>query len=135
LRTQQQLNGQSNINDTTGFVAGDYELIMKSGKQINKLPVNYPWHLIESMDVDDKIRNSNLRIYPNTANREITIRSVSGDRIQSVELINLRGESVFKQTGIDKTECQVLIGHLTKRAYILNVKTKEELKNQRIIIQ
>ncbi len=130
------LNSIYFINDKTGFVAGDYELIMKFNEQMNKLPENYPWHLIESMDVDDnKIQNSNIKIYPNPVNREITIRSASGDRIQSVELISLRGESVLKQAGIDKSECQVLIGHLPKGAYILNVKTKGELKNQRIIIQ
>ncbi len=130
------LNSIHFINDTTGFVAGDYELIMKTNEQINRLPENYPWHLIESMDVDDnKIQNFNLRVYPNPANREITIRAAFSDRIQSVELVSLRGESVFKQAGIDKTEYRVLTGHLPKGAYILNVKTKEELKNQRIIIQ
>lgn len=109
---------------------------MKSSKQINKLPENYPWHLIESMNVDDnKIQNFNLRIYPNPANSEITIRTASSDRIQSVKLINLKGESVFKQAGIDKTEYQVLTGHLPKGVYILTVKTKNKLKNQRIIIR
>ncbi len=80
-------------------------------------------------------KNSSLMIFPNPANNEITIRTTSNDRIQSVELISLKGKSVLKQAEIDKTEYQVLIGHLPKGAYILNVKTKGELKNHRIIIQ
>ncbi len=47
------LNSVYFIDDSTGFVSGLYNLIMKTNGNIRGLPADYPWHLVIFYNIDD----------------------------------------------------------------------------------
>ena len=130
------LNSIYFINDTTGFVSGDNELIMKSNGQINKLPENYPWYLIKGMDVDEiKLQNSNIKIYPNPTSGILYIQCInSNKKVEKINLINASGQMV--NIGKIDTNNQVIrlnLSDLTSGIYLLKVEYPEHTETMKII--
>jgi hypothetical protein len=84
------------INDSTGFVAGYYELIMKTNGIIDQLPDDYPWHLTRSNGIDEKkISNSEAIIYPNPTNGIFFFQNRnSTNEIKSINIINITGQTI-----------------------------------------
>ena len=61
------------INDSLGFVAGDYSLIMKTETCGGEIIGDYPWHLFVTSTKE--VENLNLEIYPNPTMDFIFIRN------------------------------------------------------------
>lgn len=130
------LNSIYFINDTTGFVSGDYELIMKSKGQINKLPENYPWHLIKGMGVNDnKLQNFNIKIYPNPTSGILHIQCINSDKeVKKINLINASGQIV--DIGKVDTKNQIIqlnLSDLISGIYLLKVEYLEHTETMKFI--
>jgi photosystem II stability/assembly factor-like uncharacterized protein len=130
------LNSIYFINDTIGFVSGNYELIMKSIGQIDKLPENYPWHLVESVGVDDnKLQNSNINIYPNPTDGILYIQSInSNNKFVKIRLTNVSGQ--FVDIGNIDTNNQVIqlnLSDLKSGIYILEIKYQDKVETMKIL--
>jgi photosystem II stability/assembly factor-like uncharacterized protein len=84
------------INDTLGFVSGDYELIMKSNGIIDRLPDNYPWHYFTRVGIDDnRAPDSGIKVYPNPTYGPLYIQNLNfNHEIKSISLINTAGQKV-----------------------------------------
>lgn len=84
------------INDTVGFVSGDYELIMKSNRIIERLPGNYPWHLFTSVGIDDNMAtDSGIKVFPNPTYGPLNIENQNPlDEIKSAVLLNSSGQRI-----------------------------------------
>lgn len=84
------------INDTVGFVSGDYELIMKSNGIIDRLPGNYPWHLFTSVGIDDNMASdSGIKVFPNPTYGPLNIENQNPlDEIKSAVLLNSSGQRI-----------------------------------------
>lgn len=63
------------LNDSVGFVAGEYEMIMKTDSGIGtELPSDYPHHLSPISSVTDLEPNTlDISLYPNPASRKIEL--------------------------------------------------------------
>jgi photosystem II stability/assembly factor-like uncharacterized protein len=94
------------IDDTTGFVSGDHELIMKTEDGISGLPDNYPWHLVGSMKTDEKqLTGSGIKIYPNPTNGILYIENDNpAEEIKMVSIINSSGQTIDAGNPIKYTE-------------------------------
>lgn len=86
------------LNDTLGFVSGDYELIMKSNGIVDRLPDNYPWHFFTNVGVDDnRAPDSGIKVYPNPTYGPLYIQNLNfNNEIKSISLINTAGQKVEK---------------------------------------
>jgi photosystem II stability/assembly factor-like uncharacterized protein len=84
------------IDDSTGFVSGDHELIMKTENSITGLPDDYPWHLVGSMNTDEQqLSGSGIKIYPNPTTGNLFIEQVNpAEEIKSVSIINASGQTI-----------------------------------------
>ncbi len=130
------LNSIYFINDTTGFVSGDYELIMKSNGQIDKLPENYPWYLVKEMGIEDnKLQNSNIKIYPNPTSGILHIQSINANKkIKNLNLINSSGQIVdIGKVDANNQIIQLNLSDLTTGVYMLRIEYQENAETIKII--
>jgi photosystem II stability/assembly factor-like uncharacterized protein len=84
------------LNDTVGFVSGDYELIMKSNGIIDRLPDNYPWHYFTNVGIEENMApDSGIKVYPNPTYGPLYIQNLNfNNEIKSISLINTAGQKV-----------------------------------------
>jgi hypothetical protein len=138
------IEGIGNIMEGILFGAQDFDLVgafcdlvcyFENDELIYHNPLFETCFPVNAVSAKNPAIETGIKIFPNPANHEITIRTQSGDRIQSIELVGLTGVSILKQAGINKAEYRLYTGSLRKGVYVLTVKTKNELKNQRIIVQ
>lgn len=61
------------LNDSVGFVSGDYSIIMKTTNCGGEIIGDYPWHLF--MTSTEEIELSDLEIYPNPTTDFISIKN------------------------------------------------------------
>ncbi len=130
------LNSIYFINDTTGFVSGDNGLIMKSNGQINKLPENYPWHLVIGTGVNDnKLLNSNIKVYPNPTSGILHIQRINSNKeIEKINLINASGQMVnIGKYDTNNQLMQLNLSNLTSGIYLLKVEYLEQTETMKII--
>jgi photosystem II stability/assembly factor-like uncharacterized protein len=85
------LNSIFFMNDTTGFVSGLYDLIMKSNGSIYGLPADYPWHLAVNVKKSE-MSDFQSRIYPNPTDGKIRIQqSNRHEPVKTIKLFSVAG--------------------------------------------
>jgi hypothetical protein len=85
------------LNDTTGFVSGSGNLIMKSNGTIDELPGDYPWHLVDdgSFIKEEKTTGSGIKIYPNPTSGKLKLQWTDVNAtISTVKLYNSSGQVI-----------------------------------------
>ncbi len=94
------------LNDTTGFVSGDFELIMKTSGKMDELPENYPWHLIETSGIDEPgTSKSAINVYPNPTSGLLFINNNHSYKpIKSIRIINTSGQTIGIHNQISEKE-------------------------------
>ncbi len=117
------------IDDTIGFVAGSFNLIMKSNGIINKLPEDYPWHL--SVGTKDHIFGQAVtEAFPNPVTGFLTIRSKNaGDPVKDLVIISVSGQ-VLKHFNIENTseDNSLDCSSLAPGLYLLQVSFKDHVE-------
>jgi len=90
------LNSIYFLNDTVGFVSGQFSLIMKTTGKINELPTNYPWNLVQYgaiEDMDDS--NSLVKVFPNPTAGLLTIQLKNPNQpVETVRLLSSSGQLI-----------------------------------------
>ena len=121
-----------NLNALIGLAAVEiyFENISANGNVLYVDNIN----VYETLSVGiSEISNSNLIIYPNPANRTITIESTTPS-LQEVEIYNVMGKLVFRKTlSNNKTQENININHLTTGYYIIKIKTDNEIITKKLI--
>lgn len=119
------LNSIYFINDTTGFVSGSYNLIMKSSGIINSLPNDYPWHLVgESVNMDEiKSTDFHIKIYPNPTNGTLWMEQTTFSYpIKTIKLISATGRIVEVMKPLsDKENMQIDMTNFDPGIYFIQV--------------
>jgi len=107
----------------TSLAPGVYTITMTAnsptGRDVNAIVNNtFTLTVQPSLGVDEVVKNS-LKIYPNPAISEITIK---GDEIanQKMEIYNLLGQKVLEQT-LMTNENKIAISHLSKGVYTIKL--------------
>lgn len=99
------LNSIYFINDTVGFVSGDFLLIMKSNGIIDELPVDYPWHLVGDPNGIKTNNLSNIHIYPNPTTGYLYIQNTNPQKaIKKISLINTSGQTIEIRKPVSNNE-------------------------------
>jgi len=73
--------------------------------------------------------NSKVSVYPNPASEKIFIK---GEKVSDVEIYSIDGR---KQNVILNNDQSINVSHLTKGAYLLKLKTKNEITTQKLMIK
>lgn len=128
------------INNSLGFVSGRYELIMKSnGKDINELPEDYPWYLINtggSGVAEKKQINTDVNVYPNPVQETLTIEFKNqGKFIKSVSLINIFGQTLNYSCSPPNNQLHYDLSGFSPGIYFVKVEYFDETKIKKIIKQ
>jgi photosystem II stability/assembly factor-like uncharacterized protein len=119
------LNSIYFVNDTTGFVSGDFSLIMKSNGIINELPADYPWHLVDDgsaiEDIEDP--NSFVKAFPNPTSRILNIQLQNTDQtVQKVRLLNASGQLIdIEKPDLSNESIQIDLSGLISGMYFVQV--------------
>jgi photosystem II stability/assembly factor-like uncharacterized protein len=119
------LNSIYFVNDTTGFVSGDFSLIMKSNGKIDELPSNYPWDLVDDgsgvKDIDDP--NSLVKIFPNPTNGILNIQLKNTDQtVQAIRLLSSSGQLInIGKPNLNSGNIQFDLSGLVSGMYFLQV--------------
>jgi hypothetical protein len=103
------------INDSLGFVAGDYSIIMKTENCGGEITGDYPWHLFATSTKEVEVLN--LEIYPNPTDDFIIIKS--GKYIGSEYRIYSINLKIVKHGMLLENEIQ--LSDLPSGLYILTV--------------
>lgn len=120
------LNSVYFINEKTGFVAGDFDLIMKTEGGINSLPNNYPWELINDTGTElPASPQSGFNIYPNPTKRFINIQRLTPDnKIDKLQLLNTSGQVLtIEKTNINQQNIQIDLAGFTPGLYFLRIES------------
>lgn len=122
------------LNDSVGFVSGEYNLIMKSSGEISGLPGDYPWHLVKAGHIEkhDPL-DASVNIFPNPTRGMVTIKT--GDTGPcTVSVSDLKGRLLYS----GHTSNPTIAIDLTPFAggiYVITVRSPEHLVNQKVIRQ
>ncbi|MCL3782510.1 T9SS type A sorting domain-containing protein [Prolixibacteraceae bacterium JC049] len=130
------LNSIHFISANKGFVAGDFELIMKSNGVNNLLPENYPWHLFETVGIKYNCTiNSKVIIYPNPTNGILIVKNqYQPQKIKKVQLFNLSGKQMdICNRAVDNNLIQLNLSGLTSGSYLLQVVCDDKIEISKII--
>jgi photosystem II stability/assembly factor-like uncharacterized protein len=112
------------LNDTLGFVSGDYELIMKTNGEIDQLPDNYPWHLAHYLGINkNKLSSSCIKIYPNPTENKLSIENMNPDNpIKMLTLINSSGQTIKSiYTDVTKEPISIDLSDCKYGMYLIKV--------------
>jgi len=125
------------INDTIGFVSGDFNLIMKSNGNINGLPEDYPWHLVGlPFGIDEnKHSNSRIKIYPNPTDGHLFVQNLDLNKeIKSISLINLSGQTIYsKNPDINNELIQLDLSNIKSGMYFIKTVYNDKIEFMKII--
>jgi len=119
------LNSIYFVNDTTGFVSGDFSLIMKSNGIIDELPSNYPWDLVDDgslvKDVEDT--NSYVKAFPNPTSGILNIQLKNADQtVQAIRLFSYSGQLInIGIPDLNNENIQIDLSGLVSGMYFLQV--------------
>ena len=81
----------------------------------------------------EQIENT-ISIFPNPVLDLITIKSTSGEKIQSINIHNLQGRCISIMTNIDATQKEIVLKHLVVGIYILEIEMKHQIIRKKITI-
>lgn len=128
------LNAIWYLNDTTGFVSGDFELIMKTDGSIDKLPNDYPWYLIETSGIVDN-ETSNIRVYPNPTNGTVFIKNIDSNRlIKSISIINTSGQTInIQNQNSEKETYQINLSDQKHGIYVIKIDFSDKTEFVKIV--
>lgn len=131
------LNSIYFINDTIGFVSGDFELIMKSNGKINKLSEDYPWHLVgnpNSID-ENKFSCSRIKIYPNPTDGTLFIQNLTSNKeLKSISLINTSGQTIDSRNSVSDNELiQLNLSGFKSGMYLIKTVYTDKIEFMKII--
>lgn len=132
------LNAIYFINANTGFVAGDFELIMKSNGVNNKLPDDYPWHLVKTVGMDDNLTNHSVcSVYPNPTSGAMYVKSESPNhKIQNVQLFNVLGQQLaIDNKALHNSIIQLDLSNMAPGNYFLRIFYEDTVETRKIIKQ
>jgi photosystem II stability/assembly factor-like uncharacterized protein len=131
------LNSIYFINDTIGFVSGSYDLIMKSSGKINRLPEDYPWHLVgapNSID-EDKHSYSRIKIFPNPTDGYLFVQNLNLNKeIKSISLINTSGQTIYIRNPDSNHELiQLDLSNIKSGMYLIKTVYTDKIELMKII--
>ncbi|HER08708.1 MAG TPA: T9SS type A sorting domain-containing protein [Bacteroides sp.] len=120
------------LNDSVGFVSGNYNLIMKSGGEIGGLPGDYPWHLVQSGNTEEKEdEHALVHIYPNPTPGMVTIETGDAGPI-TVTVSDLNGRLLYSGHCADPT-LTIDLAHFRPGTYFITVRSPEFVVNRKIL--
>ncbi|MDA3865848.1 MAG: T9SS type A sorting domain-containing protein [Salinivirgaceae bacterium] len=79
------------------------------------------------------INNTTFSLYPNPSSGFITLNN-SDNSIQSVEIINMNGQIIFKEQ-LNSTTSRINVQNLSKGIYIVKIKSDNFVKTEKLIIE
>ncbi len=119
------LNSIYFINDSTGFVSGQYSLIMKTSGKINELPSDYPWHLVQYGSAGKGLSdpNSLVKAFPNPTNGMVTLQlENSAPSPESIRLLSSSGQTIdIGDLKLNGNSFQLDLSGLVSGMYFLKV--------------
>lgn len=119
------LNSIYFINATTGFVSGEFSLIMKTTGKINELPADYPWHLVQYGSSGKGIDDSNtfVKVFPNPTIGPLTLQLKNSDQtIETIRLLSSLGQIIYIGNPILNSEdIQIDLSRLISGIYFLQI--------------
>jgi photosystem II stability/assembly factor-like uncharacterized protein len=124
------------LNDTVGFVSGDYELIMKTKGRIDQLPDNYPWYLAKCLGVNEnKSSSSNVKIFPNPTNNTFSIENMHPDTpFKIINLINSSGQTIKSiNTDVTKEPFLIDLSDFKSGIYLIKIRYTDKIELIKII--
>ncbi len=130
------LNSICFIDENIGFVAGEFELIMKSNGGINFLPEDYPWHLVEDTGINEKEGlDFGFNIYPNPTNGILIVQKIiPTEKIVNVRLFNMSGKQIdIRDKVVTPEEIQLNTSALAPGTYIIQVVFDNRVKAKKFV--
>ena len=131
------LNSIYFINDSVGFVSGDFLLIMKTNGKINQLPGDYPWHLVGDPNSinPNEFSNSNIKIYPNPTDGILSIRNTDSNKeIKTISLINASGQTIDIRKPVSYNQLtQLDLSDLNSGIYLIKIGFDDKIESMKII--
>lgn len=82
-------------------------------------------------DIDNNVRASKIRIYPNPANELLSIETDLSDH-RSIEITSLNGQMIYS-TKMEGTAHQVDLSSFRKGAYFITIRSKDHVTTRKII--
>ncbi len=130
------LNSIYYLNDSTGFVSGNYSLIMKSDKTIYGLPNDYPWEYTGDGTYINKTNTSNdlIKIYPNPTNGILYIESnFQNQDIKEIKLLNTSGQILKIMAISGNTDTQIDLSAYTPGIYLIQLMYSDKIQLFKIL--
>jgi photosystem II stability/assembly factor-like uncharacterized protein len=113
------------LNDTTGFVAGDYSIIMKTTSGGGEITGDYPWHIFTST-TEKPLAYGDLEIYPNPSIDEIYIKGIdlNGQSAQ-IEVYTITGRQISTNQIPTLSPFSIDISNLPAGMYLVVLKQEK----------
>ena len=110
------------LNDTLGFVAGDYSIIMKTTSGGGEITGDYPWHIFTNT-IEKPLHTNDLEVYPNPASNEIHIEGITAiDPNVQLDIYTISGIPVLTNQMLSSSLVSIDISNLPSGTYLVIVK-------------
>ncbi|MDP5157117.1 MAG: choice-of-anchor D domain-containing protein [Flaviramulus sp.] len=111
----------------------NYEIIIPAGTYLDRFEITFSNGQILSNNV---FENTLFKTHYSIKNKSIIINNPISKQIESVEILNILGQSLIKfQTNTNKTYLEYNIGQIKTGNYILKIKTEFGLISKKILIK
>jgi hypothetical protein len=120
-------------NDSVELTSADQLLTLKAGEYRIYSTRRFEQPTVIT-DISEKtVRKENIRIYPNPATDEITIRS--GTPFSQIEIVSLTGEELIRVDKGDTTVEKLDLKHIVPGIYIIQVKTGHQIFSKKLVVR
>ena len=115
------------LNDSIGFMAGDYSLILKTTTCGGEIGEGYPWHIFTTSTED--LRNKPILLYPNPASNRLFF-DIALDQSFNYVIYEISGKVIEKGPLLDNS---IDVTKLNSGIYSISLINKDSFSNLKFI--
>jgi len=115
------------LNDSIGFIAGDYALILKTRTCGGEIGEGYPWHIFTTSTKN--LNNRPILLFPNPTSHKLFL-DIPDDQMYNYAIYGMNGQAVEKGT---LTGNSIDVSHLNAGTYSLSLFSKESFSSLKFV--
>lgn len=112
----------------------DYEVDLTAGDYLNRFAITF--ENSGALSIDDNVLNNAFEVFYNNDSESIVLRNPSLMEIDSIELFNILGQSIYYTNEIDKQNyTEIKVSSLITGAYIINIDSQNGKISKKVLVE
>ncbi len=113
----------------------EYEFNLNAGEHLNRFEIVFSNRQDASLDVNDNKLNNVFDVYYNNDSSNLIIRNTNLIEINSVDLFNIIGQSIYSSNEIELNDyTEIKVSNLSSGTYIINMDTAQGKLSKKVLV-